>query len=378
MDFTLDAKQQELVNLAKEIAQKEIAPRALDIDKSGVMDPELLKILKQSGMTQLAVPKEYGGAGLDLLTGAMISEELAKGCAGTATVCAANSLASFPILFAGSDEQKKEYFDCLNNGGIACFALTEPGAGSDAGAVSCKAKKVDGGYVLNGTKCFITNAPICDKITLFANTRESGGIRGLTVFTVDRNTPGVSIGKEEDKMGIRASATSEIIFDDCFVPTSARIGREGMGFRIAMQTLETSRPVVGAISVGIAQAALGNAIHYAHQRKQFGQKIASFEMVQEMIANMVTKTEAARALVYKACWLKMQGDKRASMFSAMSKCFASDTAMEVTTTAVQVMGGNGYSRENPNEKYMRDAKIMQIYEGTNQVQRLVIANEALY
>lgn len=378
MDFTLDAKQQELVNLAKEIAQKEIAPRALDIDKSGVMDPELLKILKQSGMTQLAVPKEYGGAGLDLLTGAMISEELAKGCAGTATVCAANSLASFPILFAGSDEQKKEYFDCLNNGGIACFALTEPGAGSDAGAVSCKAKKVDGGYVLNGTKCFITNAPICDKITLFANTRESGGIRGLTVFTVDRNTPGVSIGKEEDKMGIRASATSEIIFDDCFVPTSDRIGREGMGFRIAMQTLETSRPVVGAISVGIAQAALENAIHYAHQRKQFGQKIASFEMVQEMIANMVTKTEAARALVYKACWLKMQGDKRASMFSAMSKCFASDTAMEVTTTAVQVMGGNGYSRENPNEKYMRDAKIMQIYEGTNQVQRLVIANEALY
>lgn len=378
MDFTLDAKQQELVNLAKEIAQKEIAPRALDIDKSGVMDPELLKILKQSGMTQLAVPKEYGGAGLDLLTGAMISEELAKGCAGTATVCAANSLASFPILFAGSDEQKKEYFDCLNNGGIACFALTEPGAGSDAGAVSCKAKKVDGGYVLNGTKCFITNAPICDKITLFANTRESGGIRGLTVFTVDRNTPGVSIGKEEDKMGIRASATSEIIFDDCFVPTNARIGREGMGFRIAMQTLETSRPVVGAISVGIAQAALENAIHYAHQRKQFGQKIASFEMVQEMIANMVTKTEAARALVYKACWLKMQGDKRASMFSAMSKCFASDTAMEVTTTAVQVMGGNGYSRENPNEKYMRDAKIMQIYEGTNQVQRLVIANEALY
>lgn len=378
MDFTLDAKQQELVNLAKEIAQKEIAPRALDIDKSGVMDPELLKILKQSGMTQLAVPKEYGGAGLDLLTGAMISEELARGCAGTATVCAANSLASFPILFAGSDEQKKKYFDCLNNGGIACFALTEPGAGSDAGAVSCKAKKVDGGYVLNGTKCFITNAPICDKITLFANTRESGGIRGLTVFTVDRNTPGVSIGKEEDKMGIRASATSEIIFDDCFVPTSARIGREGMGFRIAMQTLETSRPVVGAISVGIAQAALENAIHYAHQRKQFGQKIASFEMVQEMIANMVTKTEAARALVYKACWLKMQGDKRASMFSAMSKCFASDTAMEVTTTAVQVMGGNGYSRENPNEKYMRDAKIMQIYEGTNQVQRLVIANEALY
>ena len=378
MDFTLTDQQKELVGLARKIAQKEIAPRALEIDKSGVMDEELLRILKQSGMTALSVPKEFGGAGLDLLTIAMISEELAKGCAGVATVCAANSLASFPVLIAGTDEQKKSYFDCLNEGGMSCFALTEPGAGSDAGAVSCRTKKVDGGYVLNGTKCFITNAPIADKITLFANTRESGGIRGLTVFSVDRNTKGISIGKEEDKMGIRASATSEIIFDDCFVPASARLGREGMGFRIAMETLEKSRPVVGAISVGIAQAALENAIHYAHQRKQFGQKIASFEMVQQMIADMVTKTEAARALVYKACWLQMQGDKQASLFSAISKCFASDAAMEVTTTAVQVMGGNGYSRENPNEKYMRDAKIMQIYEGTNQVQRLVIANAAMY
>ncbi|WP_302155085.1 acyl-CoA dehydrogenase family protein [uncultured Dialister sp.] len=378
MDFNLTDKQKELVGLARDIAQKEIAPRALSIDKSGVMDEELLRILKQSGMTALSVPKEFGGAGLDLLTIAMISEELAKGCAGVATVCAANSLASFPVLIAGSNEQKKSYFDCLNEGGMSCFALTEPGAGSDAGAVSCRAKKMDGGYVLNGTKCFITNAPIADKITLFANTRESGGIRGLTVFSVDRNTKGISMGKEEDKMGIRASATSEIIFDDCFVPASTRLGREGMGFRIAMETLEKSRPVVGAISVGIAQAALENAIHYAHQRKQFGQKIASFEMVQQMIADMVTKTEAARALVYKACWMQMTGDKKASLFSAMSKCFASDTAMEVTTTAVQVMGGNGYSRENPNEKYMRDAKIMQIYEGTNQVQRLVIANAAMY
>mgnify|MGYP000569812559 CR=1 FL=1 len=366
-----------LIGLAKEISEKEIAPRALDIDKSGVMDEDLLNILKQSGMTTLAVPAEYGGPGLDLLTVALVTEEIAKGCAGVATVCA-NSLASFPVVVAGSEEQKKEYFDCLNKGGMACFALTEPGAGSDAGAVACKAKKVEGGYLLNGTKCFITNAPIADKITLFANTREFGGIRGLTVFMVDRNTPGVTIGKEEDKMGIRASATSEIILDDCFVPATALVGRNGMGFRIAMETLEKSRPIVGAISVGIAQAALEHAIHYAHQRKQFGQKIASFEMVQEMIADMVMKTEAARALVYKACWLEMNNDKQASLYSSMSKCYASDVAMEVTTTAVQVMGGNGYSRENPNEKYMRDAKIMQIYEGTNQVQRLVIANAALY
>ncbi len=378
MDYNFDPKQKELVALAREIAEKEIAPRALDIDKSGVMDETLLDILKSSGMTSLSVPKEYGGAGLDLLTSAVIAEELGRGCAGVATICAANALASYPVLIGGSDAQKKEFCECLLNGGMAAFALTEPSAGSDAGAVSCRAKKVDGGYVLNGTKCFITNGPIADKVTLFANTREGGGVRGLTVFMVDTKTPGFSVGKEEDKMGIRASATSELLFDDCFIPESCRIGREGMGFRLAMQTLETSRPIVGAVSVGIAQAALESAIHYAHQRKQFGVKISTFEMVQEMMADMVMKTEAARALVHKACWLHDQGSKDASKFSAMAKCYASDVAMEVTTKAVQVMGGNGYSRENPNEKYMRDAKVMQIYEGTNQVQRLVIANAAVY
>lgn len=378
MDFNFDPKQNELVELAREIARKEIAPRALDIDKTGVMDETLLDILKSSGMTSLSVPKEYGGAGLDLLTSAIIAEELGKGCAGVATICAANALASYPILIGGSDAQKNEFCECLLSGGMAAFALTEPSAGSDAGAVACRAKKVDGGYVLNGTKCFITNGPIADKVTLFANTREGGGVRGLTVFLVDTKTPGFSVGKEEDKMGIRASATSELLFDDCFIPDSCRVGREGMGFRLAMQTLETSRPIVGAVSVGIAQAALESAIHYAHQRKQFGVKISTFEMVQEMMADMVMKTEAARALVHKACWLHDQGDREAAKFSAMAKCYASDVAMEVTTKAVQVMGGNGYSRENPNEKYMRDAKVMQIYEGTNQVQRMVIANAAVY
>lgn len=378
MDFNFDPKQNELVELAREISRKEIAPRALDIDKTGIMDETLLDILKSSGMTSLSVPKEYGGAGLDLLTSAIIAEELGKGCAGVATICAANALASYPILIGGSDAQKKEFCECLLSGGMAAFALTEPSAGSDAGAVACRAKKVDGGYVLNGTKCFITNGPIADKVTLFANTREGGGVRGLTVFLVDTKTPGFSVGKEEDKMGIRASATSELLFDDCFIPDSCRVGREGMGFRLAMQTLETSRPIVGAVSVGIAQAALESAIHYAHQRKQFGVKISTFEMVQEMMADMVMKTEAARALVHKACWLHDQGDREAAKFSAMAKCYASDVAMEVTTKAVQVMGGNGYSRENPNEKYMRDAKVMQIYEGTNQVQRMVIANAAVY
>lgn len=378
MDFALTEQQKELVALAREISEKEIIPRALDMDKAGRMDDTLLAILKQAGFTQLSCPAELGGAGLDLLTTALIVEELGRACAGTATVCSANSLASYPILLGASDEQKKEFFDCLAHGGMAAFALTEPSAGSDAGAVSCRAKKVDGGYILNGTKCFITNGPIADKITLFANVRESGGVRGLTVFLVDSKTPGVTIGKEEDKMGIRASTTSEIIFDDCFVPESCRVGREGMGFRLAMQTLELSRPVVGALSVGIAQAALESAVKYAHQRKQFGVKIATFEMVQEMIADMVMKTEAARALVHKACIAQMEKSPEASKFSAMSKCFASDVAMEVSTTAVQIMGSNGYSRENANEKYMRDAKVMQIYEGTNQVQRLVIANATAY
>ena len=378
MDFSITQKQQEFIRLTKEIVQKEIVPRALHIDKSGIMDEELLEVLKSSGMTQLSVPQEYGGAGLDLLTVALIAEELAKGCAGIATLCAANSLAAYPLLLAGNEIQKKEFFNSLNHGGMACFALTEPNAGSDAGAVSCHADKVDGGYLLNGAKCFITNAPIAEKITLFANTREGGGIRGLTAFLVDAKTPGISIGKEEDKMGIRASATAEIIFENCFVPESARIGKEGRGFLIAMQTLQLSRPVVAAISVGIAQAALEAAVKYSHQRKQFGVKIASFEMVQQMIADMVMQTEAARALTYKACVMQMKKDKKAAMFSAMSKCYASDTAMNVTTMAVQVMGGNGYSRENPVEKYMRDAKIMQIYEGTNQIQRLVISNEAIF
>lgn len=378
MDFNLDPKQKELVALAREISQKEIAPRALEIDKTGIMDETLLDILKSSGMTSLSVPKEYGGAGLDLLTCALIAEELGKGCAGVATICAANALASYPILIGGNEAQKEEFCTILLNGGMAAFALTEPSAGSDAGAVSCRAKKVDGGYVLNGTKCFITNGPIADKITLFANTRESGGVRGLTLFLVDAKTPGFYVGKEEDKMGIRASATSELIFDDCFIPESCRIGREGMGFRLAMQTLDTSRPIVGAVSVGIAQAALESAIHYAHQRKQFGVKISTFEMVQELMADMIMKTEAARALVHKACWLHDTGDKDAPRVAAMAKCYASDVAMEVTTKAVQVMGGNGYSRENPNEKYMRDAKVMQIYEGTNQVQRMVIANATVY
>ncbi len=378
MDFSINSQQKEIVDLVKQIVDREIRPRAIDMDRSGKIPDKLFQILVSSGVTSMAVPAAYGGPGLGVDTLGLLYEELGRGCAGVATVCAANALASYPVLIAGTEEQKKRFFDSVLSGRMAAFALTEPGAGSDAGAVSCRAEKTEGGYRLTGTKCFITNGPIADQIVVFANTRKTGGIRGLTVFLADSSMEGFSIGKIEDKMGIRASATSELIFDHCFVPEENRIGREGMGFRIAMETLDHSRAVVGAVSVGIAQAALEAAVIYAHQRRQFGVKVASFEMVQQMIADMAMETEAARALVQKACWMQEKEDPQSGVMAAMAKCLASDTAMKVSTTAVQVMGGNGYSKENQAEKYMRDAKVMQIYEGTNQIQRLVIANGVSY
>ena len=309
----------------------------------------------------------------------MMYEELGKGCAGVATSMAANALATAPVLIAGNDEQKRMWCDILNEGGLAAFALTEPGAGSDAGGVSTRAvhNKEDKTYTLNGTKAFITNGGIADIYLIFANTRKDGGIRGLTAFIVPKGTPGFKGGRKEDKMGIRPSNTCELILDNVVIPESNRVGREGQGFRIAMQTLDSARPFVGAVSVGLAQAALDVAVAYAKERKQFGQPIASFEMIQEMVADMAMKIDAARLLVYRACAMRDEGvvfTKEA----AMAKCFAADTAMEVTTNAVQIMGGYGYSKENPAEKRMRDAKIMQIYEGTNQIQRLVIANKVMY
>lgn len=267
----------------------------------------------------------------------------------------------------------------LNEGKLAAFALTEPGAGSDAGGVATSAvkNKEDGTYTLNGTKAFITNGGIADTYLVYANTRKTGGIRGLTAFIVPKGTPGFKVGKKEDKMGIRPSNTCELILQDVVIPEANRVGREGEGFRIAMNTLDSARPFVGAVSVGLAQAALDCAVKYAKERKQFGQPIASFQMIQSMIADMAMKVETARLMVHKACWMRDQG-LEFSKEAAMAKCYAADVAMQVTTDAVQVMGGYGYSREYPVEKMMRDAKIMQIYEGTNQIQRLVIANKILY
>ncbi len=377
MDLGFSPEQLEFRDMVREFVEKEIKPYAPEMDKEGKMRDGLLNKMGDVGLLNLIVPEEYDGPGLDSVTIALIYEELGKGCAGVATSVAANSLATYPVILRGSEEQKKIHFDILNSGKLAAFALTEPNAGSDAGSVATTAVKADGYYTLNGTKTFITNGGIAEVYTVFANTRRSAGIRGLTAFVVPKDTPGFSFGKKEDKMGIRASATCELILDNVKLPESSRLGREGEGFRIAMNTLDAARPFVGAVSVGLAQAALDAAIKYSRERRQFGQPIASFQLVQAMIADMAMKVEAARLLVYKACWMRDNG-MEFSKEAAMAKCYAADTAMEVTTDALQVLGGYGYSKEYPTEKYMRDAKIMQIYEGTNQIQRLVIANKLLY
>lgn len=301
------------------------------------------------GLLNLVVPEEYGGPGLDSVTIAMIYEELGKGCVGVATSIAANALASYPILIAGNDEQKKYQCDLLNNGGLAAFALTEPDAGSDAGGVSTKAVKEGDHYVLNGSKVFITNGGIADSFLVFANTRKTGGIRGLTCFIVPKGTPGFSVGRKEDKMGIRPSNTCELILEDVVVPESMRVGREGQGFRIAMQTLDSARPFVASVAVGVAQSALDIAAHYARERRQFGQPISSFQLIQGMVADMAMKVHGARLMVQQACWMRDQG-LEFGMEAAMSKCFASDVAMEVTTDAVQIMGGYGYMKDYPMER----------------------------
>ena len=328
MNFGFTEEQLELQEMVREFVEKEITPIAGEMDAENATRPELFKMAADMGLLNVIVPEEYGGLGLDSVTVAMMYEELGKGCAGVATSMAANALATAPVLIAGTDEQKRMWCDILNEGGLAAFALTEPGAGSDAGGVSTRAvhDKEKKTYTLNGTKAFITNGGIADIYLIFANTR-------------------FKVGRKEDKMGIRPSNTCELILDNVVIPESNRVGREGQGFRIAMQTLDSARPFVGAVSVGLAQAALDVAVAYAKERKQFGQPIASFEMVQEMVADMAMKVDAARLLVYRACAMRDEGvvfTKEA----AMAKCFAADTAMEVTTNAVQIMGGYGYSKKN--------------------------------
>ena len=358
MDFRLTPEQEMMVKVIRELAQKEIAPRAAKIDESEEFPWENIKAMNDLGLLGMTIPEEYGGSLTDSLTYMMAIEEIAKACASTATILAVHSSAGCGgIVQFGTEEQKKKYLPRLAEGGkIAAFALTEPGAGSDAAAVQTTAVLDGDEYVLNGTKCFITNGSVADVYTVFAMTDKSKGVKGMSAFIVEAGTPGFTYGKLEDKMGIRASATSELIFDNCRIPKENLLGSEGDGFKIAMTVLDGARIGIGALAVGIAQAAFETALQYSKERKQFGRPIFDFQAVNFMLADMAMQIEAARLMVYKAAWLKDAGLPYGKE-AAMAKTIASDTAVKVTSDAVQIMGGYGYSKEYPVERYMRDAKI---------------------
>ncbi len=375
MDYMLNEDIQAIKEICTEIGEKHILPVRAELDEENRFPREIMQTIAQSDLFTIYIPEEYGGTGMGAISLVVATEELSRYCGGVAVSYAANALGAMPIILMGNEEQKKKYLPQLASGEKLCaFALTEPEAGSDAGGIKTRAIKDGDHYILNGTKQWITNGGEAQIYTVIALTDPDRGARGASAFIVEEGTPGFSYGKKEDKMGIRASATRELIFEDCRVPAENLIAREGMGFMVAMRTLDNSRPGVAAQAVGIAQGALDEALKYASQRKQFGQRIDSFQGLQFMLADMGTQVEAARALTYSVARMMDNGAKKFEKESAMAKVFASDVAMRVTTDAVQILGGYGYMREYPVEKMMRDAKITQIYEGTNQIQRSVIAH----
>jgi butyryl-CoA dehydrogenase len=374
MDYLLSEEQKMIRDLARQIAQEKIAPVAAEYDEKEEFPWPIVKILAESDLFGVYIDEKYGGTGGGVLDLAICTEELSRACGGIALALAATALGTFPIILFGNDAQKQKYLPDIASGKkLAAFAITEPEAGSDVSSIKTQAKKSGDCYILNGTKQWITNGGEAETYIVVAMTDKTKGARGASAFIVDKGTPGFEFGKKEKKLGIRASSTRELIFTDCKVHKDNLLNREGMGFIIAMKTFDSSRPGVAAQAVGIAQGALDHAVRYAHERKQFGQSISSFQGIQFMLADMATQIEAARALVYAAAKLVDSGSKDISKASAMSKLFASDVAMKVTTDAVQIFGGYGYMKDYPVEKYMRDAKITQIYEGTNQIQRSVIA-----
>lgn len=377
--FELDEEQLRMKEMAHEFAEKEMRPVAGHYDETEEFPWPVMKKAADLGLLTYALPEEYGGAGVSsVITDAIVQEELFWGCAGIATSMGAIMLGALPILLYGHDEQKKKYLNWLSqckpdgNPRLAAFALTEPDAGSDAGSLKTSARKVDGGYILNGTKQFITNGGIADLHTVFATHDPKLGTDGIDAFVVDSSMKGVIPGKKEKKMGIRASHTAQVIFEDVFVPEENRLGEEGEGFLVAMNTLDHTRAVTAAGAVGIARAAFDSALAYSLERKQFGRAIAKQQAIQFMLSDMATEIEAARMLCWRAAWLFDHGEPSAKE-SSMAKQYAADMSMKVTTDAVQVLGGVGYTRDYPVEKFMRDAKIMQIYEGTSQIQRIVIS-----
>ncbi len=374
MDYFLTEDQQMIQDLARRVTQEKIVPFRAEFDEREEFAWDIMNNLAEMDLFGVYLPEEYGGVGGGCFELCLVVEELSRACGGIAISFAASALGAYPIFLYGNDQQKKKYLPQIAAGKkLGAFALTEADAGSDAGRIKTTARLDGDQYVLNGTKQWITNGGEAEIYTVIAMTDKSRGSRGASAFIVEKGTPGFEFGKKEKKMGIRSSCTRELIFTDCRVLKENLLSRAGMGFIIAMRTLDTSRPGIGAQAVGIAQGALDEAVTYARERVQFGKPISSFQAIQHMMADMATQVEAARALVYMAAKNIDSGAKDISKISAMSKVFASDVAMKVTTDAVQILGGYGYMRDYPVEKMMRDAKITQIYEGTNQIQRNVIA-----
>jgi len=374
MRYFLTEEQQMIIDICRQIVDERIIPARAELDEKGIFPTEILKEVGKSDLFRLFVPEEYGGMGTGIFEVCIATEELSRGDMGVATSYAASGLGFIPILIYGSEEQKKKYLPQLASGEkLAAFGLTESEAGSDVGGIRTTAKLDGDYYILNGTKQWISNGGEADIYTIFAMTDPGKGARGASTFIVEKGTPGFDFGKKEDKLGIRSSTTRELIFTDCKIPRGNIITREGMGFIIAMKTFDQSRPAVGAQAVGVAQAALEEALNYSKVRKQFGNTISSFQAIQHMLADMATYVEAARALIYHTAKVIDSGEKNVGRLSAMSKLFASDMAMKVTIDAVQILGGYGYMKDYPVERMMRDAKITQIYEGTNQIQRNIIA-----
>jgi alkylation response protein AidB-like acyl-CoA dehydrogenase len=373
MDYGLTETQVMIRDLCRQIAEEKMKPVREHHDETGEFPWDIVKVFAESDICGLYIEEKYGGTGGGIMDLAIAVEELSKVCSGIALALAATALGTFPIILFGTEEQKQKYLPRIASGkSLAAFALTEASAGSDAGGTKTTAVPDGDSYVLNGTKQWITNGGEAEIYVVIAMTNKAKGARGATAFIVEKDTPGFTFGKKENKMGIRASATRELVFQDCRVPKANMLSREGMGFIVAMKTLDSSRPGVAAQALGIAAGALEESVKYSRERRQFGKPINSFQGVQFMLADMATQVEAARALVYSAARYIDSGAKDVSKISAMCKLFASDTAMKVTTDAVQVFGGYGYMKEYPVEKMMRDAKITQIYEGTNQIQREVI------
>jgi butyryl-CoA dehydrogenase len=359
---------------AREVAEKYVRPRAAELDRTGEYGWDILEALKSYELTGVWIPEEYGGKGGGVLDLCLIVEQISRACGGVGVAYAINALGSFPIILGGTDEQKEKYLPPIASGeSLIAFGLSEKASGSDAGSLRTTAIRDGDEYVLNGHKKWNTNGGVASLFTIYALTEPDKGMRGISAFIIEKDTPGFTVGKREDTMGIRTVSVNELDFTDCRVPASQLLGdREGGGFKNTMMTLDRARPGVAAQALGLAQGALEWALRYTSERRQFGQAVMSHQAVQFMLADMATQVEAARQLVYAGARLIDSGAKNINKIAAMGKVFATDTAMKVTTDAVQLFGGFGYCKDYPIEKYMRDAKITQIYEGTNQIQRLVI------